>query len=107
MTRCRELWNEALPPYPLKEINALRRAADPRLFEVCACFRLYRYLHGFSTPEAALLGDFCFGRFTHYLAALDSAALTDVFAARLREEALCDGEFENYLDFVYTLNQFL
>ena len=99
MTELRKLWTDALPPFPEADVAAVRARAGERTAEVCACFWLYRYLHRCPTPDAVLMGDACFARFSRHLAALDDVALTDRFAEYLRQDTLEPKPFSDFLAF--------
>lgn len=100
MTELKHIWTGELPPCPDADLSLIRPAAGGDLYDVYACFWLSRYLHRFETATAALAGDYCFGRFSHHLAKLDSVALTDAFAAYLREDTLEPRGIGEYLAFV-------
>lgn len=104
MNKIRAVWNAELPPIPEAELAEIKANAVPALYEAAACFWLFRFLHRVETPTAALTGDYCFGRFSHHLAALDSVALTDAFAAWLREDTLNPKDFGDYLAFLRSLS---
>ena len=100
MTEIKQIWTGDLPPYPDADIALIRPAAGGELYEVYACFWLFRYLHRFEHTTAALAGDYCFGRFSHHLATLDNVELTDAFSAFLREDTLEARDIGAYLNFV-------
>lgn len=100
MNESRKRWRETLLPWPEAALSAVRAAAPAALGEAAACFWLFRALHGVDAPEAALLGDYCFGRFSAHLAALDSVAWNDAFAAYLAVDALERRGLEAYLAFL-------
>ncbi len=107
MTEIRRAWNNALPPLPERELEGLGEIVSGGLYETCACFRLFRYLHEAESAECTLMGDLCFGRFSHHLAALDSVELTDAFAEYLRRDTASGCDWENYLDFARGLERLL
>lgn len=107
MIEIRRLWSGELPPVPEAELERLRAAAGGRLYEACACFWLFRYLHGFEDAQCALMGDFCFGRFSSHMAGLDSVELTDAFAEYLRRDALERRTWDEYCGFVRGLERML
>ena len=100
MNKIRTAWSAELPPIPEAELAEIKATAAPELYEAAACFWLFRWLHRTETPAAALTGDYCFGRFSHHLAALDDVALTDAFADYLREDTLKQKDFGDYLAFL-------
>ncbi len=100
MTEIRRLWSGELPALPEGELERLRELSGERLYQVCACFRLFRYLHGFEEPQCALMGDFCFGRFSRHMAELDSVELTDAFAEYLRRDTAQGRTWDDYCAFV-------
>ena len=77
-----------------------RAAGSDALTEAACCFRLFRLLHGLASPVAVLMGDYCFGRFSAHLAAIDSVELTDAFADFLKRDTLEPIDFGEYLKFV-------
>lgn len=87
-----------LPPCPDADLSLIRPAAGGVLYDVYACFWLFRYLHRFETATAALAGDYCWT--LSHLRRLDSVALTDAFAAYLREDTLEPRGIGEYLAFV-------
>ena len=98
------MWSAELPPIPEAQLAEIKIAATPEYYEAAGCFWLFRFLHRIETPVAALTGDYCFGRFSHHLAALDDVALTDAFADWLREDALSPKDFGDYLAFLRGLS---
>lgn len=107
MTEIRRLWNGALPPLPERELERLGAVTGGELFQVSACFGLFRYLHGTDDAECTLMGDFCFGRFSEHLARLDSVAMTDAFADYLRCDTVLRCDWKDYCDFVRGLERLL
>ena len=105
MTEIKKLWKPELPPYPKEDISLICGEASARLREVCCCFWLFRYLHRFEEPLSALMGDYCFGQFSHHLTELDSVPITDAFAEYLRRDALSDAGLSAYVEFVQSLEQ--
>ena len=105
MTELKERWTAALPPFPEQELAAVAAHCGARLEAVCCSFWLYRFLHRLSSPEAVLMGDACFARCSRHLAALDSVALTDRFAAFLREDSIHERTLADYLSFVRELGE--
>lgn len=99
MTELRRIWTGALPSWPDADLERIRAAAGP-LCETYACFWLFRLLHRYEDATATLAGDYCFGRFSHHLAAVDSVALTDAFADYLRRDTLEPAGLDEYLSFV-------
>ena len=104
MDKIRAAWSAELPEIPEAALAEIKSNAVPELYEAAACFWLFRFLHRAETPAAALTGDYCFGRFSHHLAALDSVALTDAFAEYLREDTLNPKDFGDYLAFLRGLS---
>lgn len=107
MTEIRRLWKGALPPVPERELESLRALVGEELYEACACFWLFRYLHAAQDEERTLMGDFCFGRFSHHIARLDSVELTDAFAEYLRRDTVSGCDWDSYCDFVRGLERLL
>lgn len=107
MTEIRRAWNDALPALPERELESLGETVSGGLYEACACFWLFRYLHGTESAECTLMGDLCFGRFSHHLAALDSVELTDAFAEFLRRDTVSGCGWEAYREFVSGLERLL
>ena len=104
MNKIRAVWSAELPPIPEAQLAEIKANAVPALYEAAACFWIFRFLHRVETPAAVLTGDYCFGRFSHHLAALDDVALTDAFAAYLREDTLRPKDFGDYLAFLRGLS---
>ena len=101
MTELRKLWKDTFPPIPEDEMELITAAAgDKALSEAACCFRLFRILHSLARPGAVLMGDYCFGRFSAHLAAIDSVELTDAFADFLKRDTLESLDFGEYLKFV-------
>ena len=100
MIKIRETWTPALPPVPERDLQEIAAVADGEFYEACACFWLFRCLHRSASPEATLEGDYCFGRFSHHLSALDSVALTDAFADFLRSDTVERQTMAQYLAFI-------
>lgn len=100
MTEVRKLWTAELPPLPEEDLARIGALCPGEYYQICACFWLFRYLHGFPLPRAVLLGDYCFGRFSHHLAALDDVALTNAFAAYLKNDTLNGSSLPAYLAFI-------
>jgi len=98
--KIRQQWSNELPPFPEAQLEEIFSAAAPKLHQVGACFWLFRMLHRLDTPAAVLMGDYCFGRFSHHLAALNSVALTDAFAEFLRKDTFNQKDFGAYLAFL-------
>ncbi len=105
MTEIKKLWSDALPPFPQEDIDSIEHFSQGRLFPVCACFWLFRHLHRRQSPEALLLGDMCFARFSMHLANVDSVELTNAFAAFLKKDCFSDAELDTYLDFIKTVSE--
>ena len=105
MTEIKRLWTPNLSPYPEGDIARICREAPAKLREVCCCFWLFRYLHRFEEPASVLVGDYCFGRFSHHLTKLDSVSVTDAFAEYLGQDALSDAGLSEYVDFIHTLER--
>ena len=103
MTEIKRQWDDSLPPFPKEDIEAITGAAREDHIPVCCCFWLFRYLHRQVGAKAVLLGDYCFGRFSAHLAALDSVALTDSFAGFLKTDTLRRSDLASYLAFVRQL----
>ncbi len=103
MTEIRKLWIPQFPPFPEGELAKVQEAGGPLLGQAAGCFWLFRLLHSMESPAAVLMGDYCFGRFSHHLAAIDSVELTNAFAAYLKKDSLCSGNFEEYLEFLKSL----
>ena len=104
MNKIKSAWSAELPPIPEAELADIRAEAAPALYEAAACFWIFRFLHRVETPATALTGDYCFGRFSYHLAALDSVELTDAFAEYLREDTLKPKDFGDYLAFLRGLS---
>lgn len=100
MNKIERIWSDSLPSFPAHDMEQIRAAADVRYFEVSACFWLFRFLHRFEDAMAALMGDYCFGRFSHHLAALDSVALTDAFSDWLKADTLKEMGIGEFLAFI-------
>ena len=107
MTEIRRLWNGALPPIPEGPLESLRALAGDELYEVCACFWLFRYLHGAEDEECTLMGDFCCGRFSKHMSDLDSVPLTDAFAEYLSRDTVLCRDWKDYCDFVRGLERII
>lgn len=107
MTEIRRLWNDALPPISEGTLESLRALAGEKLYEVCACFWLFRYLHGTEDEECTLMGDFCFGRFSYHMAQLDSVELTDAFAEYLKWDTVLRRDWKEYCEFVGGLERLI
>lgn len=103
MTEVKRLWPSALPRFPEADIERIFGFVSGELAQAAACFWLFRYLHRFPGADEALFGDYCFGRFSAHLAALDNVPLNDAFAAFLRRDTLKKHDFEEYLAFVELL----
>ena len=88
MTEIKQIWTGDLPPYPDADIALIRPAAGGELYEVYACFWLFRRLHRLPSPEALLTGDFCFGRFSVHLSERGCEELCYAFSAYLRRDAV-------------------
>lgn len=93
-------WRGELLPWPGAALEKVRAAAPAALGDAAQCFWLFRALHGVESPDAALLGDYCFGRFSAHLAALDSVPWNDAFAAYLAADTLERRGLEGYLAFL-------
>lgn len=100
MTEIRNNWHSELPSIPEDELEFVYGAAGVQLSECACCFWLFRFLHRIDSPSAVLTGDYCFGRFSHHLAKLDSVALTNAFAAYLKQDTLEEKPLEDYLEFL-------
>ena len=100
MVKIKSHWSAALPPLPATELDMISDAVPLWLQEVSCCFWLFRCLHRIESPETVLMGDYCFSRFSVHLAELDSVALTDAFAAFLREDTLTTKDIDAYLAFL-------
>ena len=107
MTEIRRAWNGTLPPLPERELEQLGGVTDGELFQTCACFWLFRYLHATQDAECTLMGDLCFGRFSHHLAKVDSVELTDAFAEYLRRDTVSGCDWKDYHDFVRGLERLI
>lgn len=103
MNKISSIWRDEFPPYPVQDLNQISDVAISTQREVCCCFFLYRYLHRHSTPRTTLAGDYCFARFSKYLAELDNVPLTDAFAEYLREDTADSKTMDSYLQFVSKL----
>jgi len=104
LNKIRQAWSEELPKIPETALTEILSASHPRMKEINCCFWLFRWLHRVEMPTATLLGDYCFGRFSHHLAALDNVAITDAFSDYLRKDTLRQKEFGDYLAFIRTLS---
>lgn len=100
MDKVREMWSPALPAIPESELVEVRGAAAEEYGDLCCCFWLFRYLHEVKSPDAALMGDYCFGRFSHHLAGIDSVSLTNEFSCWLQGDILNKKTMEEFLGFV-------
>lgn len=96
MDKIKKLWNGSLPPFPGADLERVRDAAPAGLYDCAACFWLFRYLHGFASPDAALMGDYCFGRFSAHLSALDSVPLNSAFSGYLLLDCVRAQDLERY-----------
>lgn len=85
---------------PADELLAIGRTAPEELYEVCACFWLFRRLHRLPSPEALLTGDFCFGRFSVHLSERGCEELCYAFSAYLRRDAVQPAELSDYIEFI-------
>ena len=88
-----------MPEFPRADVEAIERGVQGRFFRMCACFWLFRYLHRFESPAAALMGDYCFARFSHHLAKADSIALTAAFSEFLKADLDEKKDMEGFLAF--------
>lgn len=86
------------------------------LAAACQCFFLFRKAHEYAAgkaAQAALLGDYLFSRFSHYLIPIDSTKLIDEFADFLKLEILEEMkgrngfDMENYKSFLYKIPSFI
>ena len=85
---------------PGEELAVLEERCPPALLQAACCFWCFRALHSEPSPERALLGDYCFGRFSEHLAALDNVELNDAFALFLAENSSHGAGFGAYLSFL-------
>lgn len=101
MKRIVEQWTaQGLPAYPEDQVDRIGKQVRGEYLPLCASFWLYRYLHRTVNADCTLLGDYCFGIFSAYLAELDSVPLNDAFSAYLQEDTKEAKSFEEYLGFV-------
>ena len=100
-----EVWGDAAPAFPEADISEIAGRSAPEYYEVCCCFYLFRYLHGFDLPRTTLLGDYCFARFSRLLADLDSVYLNNAFARYLREDTAENAGLCKYLNFIEGLSE--
>lgn len=107
MTEIRKLWPKSLPPIPEKELERLRGASAGLLAEAGCCFRLFRFLHRLESAEAVLMGDYCFGRFSAYLARIDSVEVTNAFGAFLKKDVLRAADMDEYVEFIKSASQMI
>jgi len=87
---------------PEGELELIAVAADGFMRQTAECFWLFRCLHRMATPDAVLMGDYCFGRFSAHLAAIDSVELTNAFAAFLKKDSLSPSGIDEYINFLKT-----
>ena len=99
MTEIRKLWSPDLPPIPEDELDMIERCAGPVLAQAAGCFWLFRCLHREPSQRRVLMGDYCFGRFSHHLAAIDSVELTNAFSDYLRSDTLRETDIKEFLRF--------
>lgn len=85
---------------PEHELERIRKIKDGEFSQAAECFWLFRILHRYETAVAVLLGDYCFGRFSEHLSAMDSVALTNVYSAFLKKDTLTPGGIEEYIAFL-------
>lgn len=107
MTEIRKLWRSEFPPIPEEELALLSGAVGGTLAEAACCFWLFRILHRVKSPTAVLMGDYCFGRFSNHLAAMDHVELTRAFAAYLRKDTLREAGIGEYIEFIKTLSRMI
>lgn len=107
MTEIRKLWRSDFPPIPEEELALLGTAVDGVLGEAAGCFWLFRFLHRIKSPTATLMGDYCFGRFSYHLAAINHVELTRSFASYLRKDTLREAGIEEYIKFIKTVSRMI
>lgn len=100
MTEVRKLWTCDLPEMPEDELERIRDTGGGEFSQAAQCFWLFRILHRYETAVAVLLGDYCFGRFSEHLSALDNVALTNSYSAFLKKDTRTPGGIEEYIDFL-------
>lgn len=101
MKRIYKIWTaKGLPPCPEEQINRIKESVLPEYADLCQSFYLFRYLHRKADPDCTLLGDYCFGIFSAYLAELDSVPLNDAFSDWLSRDTKKPMDFPEYLRFI-------
>ena len=89
-----------LSAIPYDDLGMIEEMTSGEFYEAAACFWTFRHLHKMTSPEAILLGDYAFGRFSYHLANIDSVPLTDAYAEFLAQDSDKGLKLEDYLRFL-------
>ena len=101
MKRIKSVWTApGVPAFPDEQVRLIEDTVRQEYSELCESFWLFRFLHRVENADCTLLGDYCFGIFSGYLAELDSVPLNDAFSAYLKEDTVASKTFDDYLQFV-------